>query len=171
MIGCSQKEQTEQIPEIVQGYGSVKWGDSIEAIRAVYSIGEDVQEQLDKDDPNLITLQQDNVSDVIEVRRFRFIENKLYEVEVQYPRKVSSDDLLDTLREKYGLPNDTSLDGIGIRDNSFFADLGYRWDEYYPNLTVMLYIYDAHRYRHKVIYRWGDFRFNHDLAKLNRVEL
>jgi predicted small secreted protein len=174
LAGCSKKEEiAEQIPEVAQGYGTVKWGNTLEEVRTAYGIGEDIQPATDKDDPNIITLEQESVNEVIAVRRFRFLDDKLYEVEVQYPRTVSSSDLIDTLSEKYGRINDRSVYGIGIDINkgAINADGIMYWDTYYPHITVSLIVYEAHRYRHKVTYRWAELWENYRKEKTNRVEL
>ena len=174
LVGCSKQEEiVEQIPEVARGYGTVKWGDTLEAVKTAYGIGEDIQPAAGKDDPKVVTLEQVKVNEAIALRRFRFIDDKLYEVQVQYPRTISSGDLADTLNEKYGRISDQSVYGIGIDANrgAITADMAMYWDKYYPHITVSLIVYDAHKYRHEVTYRWAEMWDNYRREKLNRVEL
>ncbi|GHV16364.1 hypothetical protein FACS189493_2090 [Spirochaetia bacterium] len=174
VCGCGKKEADSgsKIPEIAQGYGTVKWGDSLETVRTAYEIGEDVETKADKDDPAILTLTQENVSDVIASRMFSFVDDKLYRVTVKYPRTVSSADLSKTLSEKYSLNYDSYWDGFGLdRQGNFSADLGITWDHYYPHLLVSLTVYELSRYQHEVRYTWAEFWENYNYAKLTRVEL
>jgi hypothetical protein len=161
IMGCQKKVAT---PEIAQGYGAVKFGASVETVRQAYAIGEEVELATNNNDGNLTTLTQREVSENITMRRFRFNEGKLYEVAVYYPRKIDFDQILNTLKEKYGPIDDRTINGNG---NDFGS--GYVFQKYLPKLQVWATNYTE--YAHEVTYTWREFVDSYDLSKTGLIEL
>jgi hypothetical protein len=171
LTGCK-KEAVSPIPEIAQGYGEVKFGSSVETVRQAYGIGEDVELAANKNDANLTTLTQKEVSETIIERRFLFNGGKLYEVDVFYPRKVNFEQILGTLAEKYGPAGDRVVVGIGISSNGINGDKQYAFQKYLPDLVVRANFYEAHSsYWHKVEYYWWEFVHSYELSKTGQIEL
>jgi hypothetical protein len=172
LAGCK-KEAVTQIPEVAQGYGEVKWGSPVETVRQAYSIGEEIELVTDKNDANLTTLTQKDISENIPERRFLFNEDKLYEVDVFYPRKVNFDQILYTLREKYGPVGDRAVYGLGISASTgITADGLFVFQKYLPTLEVRAINYEAHTsYWHKVEYIWTEFIQTYELSKTGQIEL
>jgi len=163
---CQKKEVAEAIPEAARGYGKVSWGATEAEVRAAYNIGEDITAEINKDDPNLTSLRQDSVSEVISRRRFDFNQGKLYGVYILYSSKnVNRVDLQETLNEKYG-PY-----WYDITDMEF----GQRcYTTYLPRHSVVFsknYDGSIPRVNLSVYYRWAEFDNAYKFSRIEPVEL
>ena len=165
-----QEQEKETIPEAAKGYGEVSWGASVEEVRKAYGIGEEVETVANENDPNLTTLRQDKVSEVISGRVFNFNEGKLYAVSVGYdPKKVSADNLEKTLDEKYGpyfYEYRRFILGSAYTDYRCYTTYLPRHSVEYGKsfqggLNDYLFVY----------YRWAEFDDKYKQSKIERVEL
>ena len=86
------------------GYDKVPWGSSIADVRRAYSIDNNNATTFSPNDPKIMVVMQNNVSDNIDNRTFMFIENKLYQVWVEYkdPSASTARSLLSTLTNRFG---------------------------------------------------------------------
>jgi hypothetical protein len=111
--GCgiiSVKASQGSVPKTGRGYDMVKWNSSPEKVRSVYGIGDDIQlRHLDGDGENIFSLVQENVSDTIIKRTFKFASGKLFTVQVFYAAPVKPDSIKTSLTEKYGPATDTRV--------------------------------------------------------------
>jgi hypothetical protein len=94
------------------GYDKVAWGSSVEAVRAAYTIGNNVKLQNDPKRRNVVFLLQKDVSKSIKQREFYFYEGKLYRVWVTYRDADYStyNALKNQIQQKYGEPTDFAQD-------------------------------------------------------------
>jgi hypothetical protein len=93
----------------IMGYDKVAWGVSVAEVRKVYNISEDIPATVDpNDDPNIIKMTQENVSDSITSRTFIFNDDKLYRVWVYYKDWSDStkNNLQSVLENRFGKATD-----------------------------------------------------------------
>jgi len=140
------------------GYDLVLWGSSVDTVRNVYNIGQEIQPTYSQNEPNIIKLIQENISDSIKNRTFLFVEDKLVQVSVLY--NDDSDDnvrnLQKELENKFG--NITGYDE-SLMDNYRLYVKTFVFGQYYPELIVLL----VHAIDRKttvadglaVVYIWG----------------
>ena len=119
--------QSESIP--IMGYDKVTWGTSIQDVRRTYGISDSV-ETVPAQNSDMIILVQENVSDSIKSRYFRFLDNKLCVVSVSYRiPSVTDKELLTALKVKFGESTEFN-ESAGIERTVF--------GKYSPELVVIL---------------------------------
>ena len=118
------------------GYDLVSWGSSIEKVKEIYVIGDEAKLMISEDNPDMIELIQENISENIKNRTFYFFENKLVIVTIVY--NDSSDDnlkyLQDELENKFG--NITDVEEELDKKGSFTKTFTY--GQYSPDLLVKI---------------------------------
>ena len=140
------------------GYDLVFWGSSAAKVRNVYNIGQEIQPTYSQNEPNIIKLIQENISDSIKNRTFLFVEDKLVQVSLLY--NDDSDDnvrnLQTELENKFG---DITGYDESLIDNHRLYIKTFVFGQYYPELIVLL----VHAIDRKttvadglaVVYIWG----------------
>ena len=141
LLSACQKTQTQAQSQSesdpIMGYDKVTWGTSIQDVRRVYDISNNVATTPSLFIPNMINLEQDNVSDSIESRTFYFLDNKLCQVDVVYRTSAfTAHELLTALKVKFG--ESTDFEEKYISPTSFeYTTYG----KYSPELVVCLIRY------------------------------
>ena len=140
------------------GYDLVLWGSSVAAVRKVYNIGQEIQPTYSQNEPNIIKLIQENISDSIKNRTFLFIEDKLVQVSVLYNDDSGDNvrNLKTELENKFG--NVTGYNESLIDNRRMYVKT-FVFGQYYPELIVLL----VHAIDRKttvadglaVVYIWG----------------
>lgn len=158
------------------GYDKVVWGVSVADVRKAYSIGENITVEVDDEDPNIVYLTQEQVSDSISKRQFIFNGDKLYRVWVYYQNGSDSnhDALKGLLEQRYGNRTDFNIQS-GNEGNIFFSmpytDYISVFGNFAPDIEVQL----IHRKGSfsgmatseiRVVYTWKKFRDDYQASKL-----
>ena len=116
----------------IMGYDQVEWGVSVEDVRRIYNIGNEILLLESADNPGRIfRLIEENVSDSIRERHFMFLDEKLYRVTVIYRNTSDTvrNDLRNILTNRFG--NQTGFNTVGNRISIEFG-------RYSPDLVVEL---------------------------------
>jgi len=153
----------------IMGYDKVVWGASVADVRRAYSIGGTIVTTPVPNDPNIIAIQQDNVSDSIETRVFMFIENKLYQVMVEYrdPSANTARSLLASLASNFGDRTEHNVE-FSPYDNDRREDITV-FGRYSPELVVEVfhtYISNEETYL-EVCYTWKKFYSEYHASRIN----
>jgi hypothetical protein len=113
------------------GYDKVLWGTSVQEVRNIYSINENIKIEPSGYASDITLLKQENVSNIIKSRWFEFIDNKLFCVHVFYNDMSQNtvDGLNILLERNYGK--------LTKFNNAFSIDT-YFYDNYSPDISVRL---------------------------------
>ena len=140
------------------GYDLVLWGSSVDTVRNIYNIGQDIQPIHSQNEPNILKLIQEDISDSIKNRTFLFVEGKLVQVSVLYNDNSGDNvrNLQIELENKFG--NTTGYDESLIDNHRLYVKT-FVFGQYYPELIVLL----VHAIDRKtavadslaVVYIWG----------------
>jgi hypothetical protein len=104
------KAREDSVPKTGQGYDLVRWGSSPEKVRSAYGISDTVQlRHLEGDGNSIFSLVQENVSEAITKRIFKFDSDELLAVQVFYANPVNPDSVMSLLTEEYGPATDTKV--------------------------------------------------------------
>jgi len=151
------------------GYDRVPWGSSIADVRRAYSIDSAIAATPFPSDPNITEIEQNNVSDSIDNRIFMFIENKLFQVRVEYrdPSANAAQSLLSALSSRFGERTEhkveySSYDSDRREDITIFG-------RHFPELVVEVfhtYISNKETYL-EVCYTWIEFYSEYYASKVN----
>jgi hypothetical protein len=148
------------------GYDKVPWGASVDDVRKIYELGENIALTTDESDGNLRYLLQRNVSSSINERKFYFNEGKLYRVWVMH--KDASDSTVISLKNqlttRYGNPikydENSSIDGYA----QYYDHYSYK--EFIPDIEVSL-LRVGNNYDLRGCYTWKKFRDEYQASKLD----
>jgi hypothetical protein len=157
------------------GYDKVAWGVSVADLRKVYSIGDDIVVEA-SDDPNIVWLRQEQVSDSIAKRSFAFNGDKLYRVVVTYKNgsDATQSQLKGLLEQRYG--SSTGIDFQSGDSGNLFVSIPYNdtitiFGKFSPEIEVQLI---QRKYGYStgfspdiyVYYTWKKFRDEYQASKL-----
>jgi hypothetical protein len=155
------------------GYDKVTWGSSVEDVRKAYNIGEEITlVENSGNDPNIVRINQKNVSDSISERSFHFNKwnsngYRLYRVTVKY--KDASDSAVRTLQglleTRYG-----GVTNVDTERSANWYSLITIYGKFAPDIEV--YIDHTKYYSGRendlwVYYTWKKFRDEYQASKLD----
>jgi hypothetical protein len=155
------------------GYDKAAWGISEKEVRQLYSFGDDIKTTVYEQEPNIVWIDQENVSNTIKVRRFYFNGGKLYRVRVTYKdgSDATKNSLKNLLEQRYGSQTD-----IVIQSGDMVASIPYTesvavFGKFSPEIEVQL-IQRNYGYRTgfspdiEVYYTWKKFRDDYEASKM-----
>ena len=144
LLSCNAKTQSNGNVQSgpVMGYDKIKWGSSITNVREAYNLGDEVPLYQDSDDPNIVFLQQENISENIERREFYFNkwnakDYQLYRVWVIYSETKNQNviyDLNNMLQQYFGQITNTWEENPEVKNMPFFGGV-----TYIKNITHVIY--------------------------------
>jgi hypothetical protein len=158
------------------GYDKVAWGVSVAAVRQEYSIEESIAIVVDDEEPNIVYLNQENVSDSISKRQFIFNGDKLYRVVITYKNgsDATQSQLKGLLEQRYGAS--TGIDFQSGNRGNIFVSIPYNdtitiFGKFAPEIEVQLI---QRKYGYStgfspdiyVYYTWKKFRDEYQASKL-----
>ncbi len=155
------------------GYDKAAWGITVLEVRNIYSISEDV---VVDEDPNIVLLNQENVSDNITLRVFFFNCDKLYRVTVFYKNGDDANQSLlkGLLEQRYG--SVTHIDSQSGSYGNVLASIPYNekiliFGKFEPEIEVQLVQRNFGNSTGlgssiNVTYTWKKFRDEYQASKL-----
>lgn len=163
-------------PKPFIGYDKVAWGVSVADVRKAYSIGEDIAVDVDEEEPNIVSLDQQNISDSISKRQFIFNGDKLYRVVITYNNgsDATQSQLKTLLEQRYGTA--TGINFQSGNAGNFFLSIPYNdtintFGKFAPDIEVQLIQRNYSRSTGLppdiyVYYTWKKFRDEYQASKL-----
>jgi hypothetical protein len=139
------------------GYDKVPWSASIDSVRKIYLISDEIVGVVSDDDSNIVTITQENVSNSLKFRIFTFNNDKLYRVVVGYNDNGYPADMVRLLK--------TQLEktyGKGTDSNE--QDVIATFENHSPGIEVELRVFSPVYYTNdsesylSVWYTWKRFR-------------
>ena len=190
ILSCYEKTQSSGNVQSgpIMGYDKVKWGSSIANVREAYNLGDEVVLYRSSDDPNIVFLRQENISENIVKREFYF--NKwnandyiLYRVWVHYREEKNSQNivtsLINTLQGIYGPVTHSyeergktrAMFGMTASELTTYIIFG----KYEPDLEVAIvnertsgtaWVQTMQSDNNKVRYTWKKYRDSYEAQRL-----